>query len=103
MVQYSANPNTTVRLRRRWLVVGALVLLGLGCAGAWYFWSQYYLGAAERALGRYDFATARRHLDQYLRIRPKDERAQLLAVQASRRSDDNAEAERLLTAFEQAF
>jgi tetratricopeptide (TPR) repeat protein len=103
MAQSSANPNPTVRLRRRWLVVGTVVLLGLGCAGAWYFWSQYYLGAAERALGRYDFTTARRHLDQYLRIRPKDERAQLLAIQTSRRSDDHADAERLLTVFEQTF
>jgi len=78
-------------------------LLGIALIGGWYFWSQYHLSAAERALGRYDFAAARRQIDQYLRIRPRDERAQLLAAQTARRADDFAGAERLLTAFEQTF
>jgi tetratricopeptide (TPR) repeat protein len=60
------------------------------------------LDAAERASRRYDFVAARQHLQQVLRRWPANVRAQFLAARVARRLDDYADAERLLTAFEQA-
>src|SRR5262249_52051326 len=60
------------------------------------------LDAAERALRENDLTAARSHLDRYLARQPDDVRALFLAAHVARRDDAYADAERLLTATEDA-
>jgi predicted Zn-dependent protease len=95
----------TARRRSRLglLLLGGLALLGLGVGlGQRPVRAWYHANAAEQAIGRYDLVTARRHLAQSLRLRPDDARAQLLAARTARRQDAYADAERLLTKYEQS-
>jgi tetratricopeptide (TPR) repeat protein len=82
-------------------VVGALLLVGVVTAGYFFVWPALELSAAEDALRRHDPAAARARLDRYLARHPGDAHALFLAAQAARRADACADAERLLTAFEQ--
>jgi tetratricopeptide (TPR) repeat protein len=83
------------RRRRLLLLALLLILLGAGTAGG-FLWLHQQRRAAERALSRYAFDEARHHLDLYLRVRPGDTAAHLLAAQAARRGDAYDEAEKHL-------
>ncbi len=74
----------------------AALLFGLlsALASAVFFWSQYHLDAAERAMERYAFEEASHHLDLCLKVRPRSATVHLLAAQAARRRDAYEEAER---------
>jgi tetratricopeptide (TPR) repeat protein len=85
------------RRRRPLLLALLLILMGAATAGV-FLWLHHQCRAAERALDRYAFDEARQHLDLYLRVRPGDKAAQLLAAQAARRGDAYEEAERHLAA-----
>jgi tetratricopeptide (TPR) repeat protein len=83
--------------RPRLLLLGlVLVLLGAAAAGG-FLWLRYQPRAAERALDRFAFDEARQHLDLYLRFRPSDDDARLLAARVARRRDAYDEAEAHLT------
>jgi tetratricopeptide (TPR) repeat protein len=87
-------------------IVGILALTGLGVAfvvviGGHGVRLERELSAAEEALRQHDPTRARVHLERCLDRWPKDERVLFLAAQAARRSDACADAERLLTAFEE--
>lgn len=89
-------------------MVGGLILAGLGGGMGLALWTASVsptaeLAAAEEALGRHDAHAARAHLDRLLAQRPHDPQARFLAAQAARRSDACADAERLLTDYEQQF
>jgi Tfp pilus assembly protein PilF len=97
-------PTDPARRRRLaiWAACG-LAVVGLAAVVSWLVvWPALELEAAERALRRNDPAAARGYLDRYLARRPGDGRALLLGARAARRADANADAERLLTAAEQA-
>jgi tetratricopeptide (TPR) repeat protein len=94
----------TTRARRRaaW-AVGGLALAGLGVALAVYVVRPLLARtAAERALRRNDPAAARAHVERCLARWPGNSRALFLAAQAARRDDACADAERYLTASEEA-
>src|SRR5262249_37829584 len=86
--------------------VGVLTLaalsvgIGVGIAGR--FRPEVELAAAEKALRQDDPAAARVHLDLCLAHSPNLPKALLLAATAARRSGACADAERFLTAFEEA-
>jgi predicted Zn-dependent protease len=88
----------TSRLRLA-LAVGVLILLG---ASVFFARPAVELFLAEQALRRSDPQTARSRLDAYLSRWPGDGAALLLAAQAARQAGAYADAERLLTASEQA-
>jgi tetratricopeptide (TPR) repeat protein len=93
----------TIRSPRVVLWLGAgLLLTGLGAALAGRLWVARALPAAQRALDRHDLTAARAYLDRYLAHWPRDQ-ALLLAARVARLSDACADAERFLTAFEDAF
>jgi hypothetical protein len=89
-------------------MLALLVIAGLGGVGlGGYFaacqaWAEHHYRAARAALERRDFSEARAHLLLCLQARPGSGRAHLLAARAARRADACADAERLLTAYEQA-
>ena len=78
--------RTLFRPRRLLLLAAAAVCLG-GAAGgaAWCFRAEPHLTAAEQALDRRDYPTARRELDAYLQAWPAHGRAHFLAARAARR------------------
>jgi tetratricopeptide (TPR) repeat protein len=81
--------------RRRWfLALGALLLAGVGggLLGQ-HWWTRHQLRTAEDLLADLRFEEAGQVLDDYLRIRPSDARARLLAAQAKRRAGDPEAAE----------
>jgi tetratricopeptide (TPR) repeat protein len=71
-------------------------LLSVATATA-YFWSQYHLSAAQRALEGHSFAEAQHHLDLCLKVRFRSAGIHLLAAQTARRRDAYEEAERRLS------
>ncbi|MDB5307275.1 MAG: tetratricopeptide repeat protein [Gemmataceae bacterium] len=71
------------------LVVGVPLWLFLSPPGG----GPDHLTAARDAIGRRDFATARRELDTHLGNNPRDLDAHLLAAQTARRADDGPAAE----------
>src|SRR5437763_16866518 len=88
--------------RRPWLSLtlraGGLTLLGLGGTfAARSLSARRHLSAAEQALRRYDFVSARQSVQQALDLQTTNARARLLAVQVARLLDDYAETARLLT------
>ncbi|HVK18277.1 MAG TPA: tetratricopeptide repeat protein [Fimbriiglobus sp.] len=95
-------PTSPTRRRLALWVGGVLALVGLAAVGYFLVWPALELSAAEDALRRHDPAAARARLDHYLARHPGDAHALLLAAQAARRSDQCADAERFLTAFEEA-
>jgi tetratricopeptide (TPR) repeat protein len=74
------------------------LLFGVLSAGtaAVFFWAQYHLDAARRALERYAFAEAQHHLVLYLKVYPYNAAGHLLAAQTARRCDAYGEADRHL-------
>lgn len=85
------------RRRRRALALGSLVLLVAGAVGGPHAWAYVHYVRAKRALERYEFAVARDHVRQSLRVWDSRPRVWLLAGQASRRLDDFDDAEQCLT------
>jgi tetratricopeptide (TPR) repeat protein len=87
-------------LRRhiRWfLLVLAVGVLGTGAATV-ILGAQYQFHAAQRALDRFAFDEAQRHLDLCLLVYFRSAAVQLLAAQTARRRDAYDEAEQHLTA-----
>jgi tetratricopeptide (TPR) repeat protein len=80
--------------RRRWLLApGVLILAGVsGGLFGLHWWTRHQLRAAEALLADLRFEEAGRLLDNYLRIRPRDAEAHLVAAQAKRRAGDPAAA-----------
>ena len=79
-----------------------LVLFGVGAyilGVQW--WVQRHYRAAQAALGRGDLDQAQKHLDECLRIRPKNVTFLLLAARTARQRDADGEAEKHLSACEQ--
>jgi tetratricopeptide (TPR) repeat protein len=72
-----------------------LVVLAAG-ASALFLWPQYHVKAAQRALERYAFEEAQRHLELALKVRWGNAELHLLAAQTARRRDTYDEAERHL-------
>lgn len=58
-----------------------------------------HLDAAKAAIGRRDFAAARKELDVYLAARPKDRQALLLAARTARRAGDGPATEPFLSRY----
>jgi tetratricopeptide (TPR) repeat protein len=103
------NMQTTApaksRRQRKLLLWTAVLLMvaGGGALVAWtVLWPAIELRAAEQLLRDNDPSGARDRLGGYLARWPSDKRALFLAVQAARRSDACADAEQLLTRFEEA-
>jgi tetratricopeptide (TPR) repeat protein len=85
------------RRHPRWaLLVLLFSLLSVGTATG-YFWSQYHLNAAQRALEGYSFEEAQYHLGLCLKVRFRSAGIHLLAAQTARRRDAYEEAERHLS------
>jgi tetratricopeptide (TPR) repeat protein len=83
-------------------VIVLLVVIG----AAWYLIAVRYPShieyrAAQQALERRDFATATRHLRNYLDAQPDDLETRFLAVQTARRQGDFGQAASLLQAYAQ--
>src|ERR1700730_13996075 len=78
----------------------AVLLLGLTGHLIWHgaraLWFRRELDQAERALAEYDFVAARQRLAQWIRLKPRDPLARLLAAQAARRDGDLKAAEEQL-------
>jgi tetratricopeptide (TPR) repeat protein len=86
-----------------WAAGSLLSLAGIAAAYLGLIvWPAAELREAEEALRRNDAAAAHARLERYLACWPKDLHALFLAAQAARRCDACADAERHLTAFEQA-
>jgi tetratricopeptide (TPR) repeat protein len=88
-------PRNVPPRRRRWfLALGALILAGVS-AGLFglHWWTRHQLRAAKDLLAGLRFEEAGRLLDGYLRIRPSDAEAHLLAAEAKRRAGDPEAAE----------
>jgi tetratricopeptide (TPR) repeat protein len=88
--------------RRRWLLLGALLLI-LAAYPGWYgvciLRFRRDRAEAERALAAYDFAAARGRLAGCLRLWPSDPATHLLAAQAARGDGDLTAAEEQLEAY----
>lgn len=90
------NPSGNVPVRRRrWiLALGVLILAGVsGGLFGQHWWKRHQLSTAKDLLADLRFEEAGRLLDDYLRIRPADAEAHLLAAQARRRAGDAEAAE----------
>jgi predicted Zn-dependent protease len=90
-------------VRRRYQLVLLLVVLFLLVADLvshWgtYFWAEYRLHTARKALDRQDYIQAQKDLTQYLRYRPDGAEGHFLSARLARRSGDVAEASRRLQA-----
>src|SRR6516225_8869306 len=88
--------------RRRWfLALGVLILAGVG-GGLFglHRWARHQLRTAESLLADLRFEEAGRLLDDYLRIRPSDAEARLVAARAKRRAGDPEAAEHYLNEFD---
>lgn len=84
------------KLHRRKFAVVLLLVIALGAVGGPHLWAYYHYSRAKTDLEHYEFAAARNHLRQCLRVwdtRPKIWR---LAAEASRRMDDFDDAENCL-------
>jgi predicted Zn-dependent protease len=79
------------------LALGALILfVGGGSFLGRELGARHHLRQAQEALNHFDFDGAAAHLEQCLRIHPRDGEARLLAAQTARRSGRLDEAERRL-------
>ena len=97
------NPPRNVRPRRwRWfLALGVLILAGVsGGLFGLHWWARHQIGAAKDLLADLRFEEADQLLDDYLRIRPSDAEAHLVAAQAKRRAGDPEAAEHHLNEFD---
>jgi hypothetical protein len=76
--------------RRRWfLALGVLILAGVsGGLFGLHRWTRHQLRTARDLLADLRFEETGRLLDDYLRIRPSDAEAHLLAAEAKRRAGD---------------
>ena len=98
------NPpnHSLLRRRRRWLLgVGVLILAGVG--GGLFglrWWTRHQLHTAENLIADLHFEEAGRVLDDYLRVRPSDAEARLVAVRAKRIAADPEAAEYHLDEFD---
>jgi len=90
------------RSRRGWLIFVALLALAFAMATAAGIAAPpyYHRRAAERALQRYDFDDAQRHLDAYLKSWPKSAATHLVAARTARRRGAYADAEQHLAECE---
>jgi tetratricopeptide (TPR) repeat protein len=88
--------------RRRWfLAAGVLILAGVsGGLFGLHWWTRHQLRTARDLLTDLRFEEAGRLLDDYLRIRPSDAEARLVAAQAKRRAGDPEAAEYHLNEFD---
>src|SRR5262249_44207536 len=79
----------------RWfLALGVLILAGVsGGLFGLRWWARHQLRTAETLLADLRFEEAGRLLDDYLRIRPSDAEAHLIAARAKRRAGDPKAAE----------
>ena len=95
-------PRNVPPRRRRWfLALGALILAGVsGGLFGLHWWMRQQLRTAEGLLADLRFEEAGRLLDDYLRIRPSDAEAHLLAAEAKRRAGDPEAAEYHLNEFD---
>ena len=95
-------PNHSLQRRRLWLLVaGVLILAGVG--GGLFglrWWTRHQLHTAENLLADLRFEEAGRVLDDYLRIRPADAEARLVAVRSKRLAGDPEAAEYHLDEFD---
>jgi tetratricopeptide (TPR) repeat protein len=97
------NPPCNVAPRRhRWfLALGVLILSGVsGGLFGLHWWTRHQLRTAKDLLADLRFAEAGRLLDDYLRVRPSDAEARLVAAQAKRRAGDPEAAEYHLNEFD---
>jgi tetratricopeptide (TPR) repeat protein len=94
-------PRNIPPRRRRWfLALGVLILAGVsGGLFGLHWWTRHQLRTAEDLLADLRFEEAGRLLDDYLRIRPSDAEARLLAARAKRRAGDPEAAEYHLNEF----
>jgi predicted Zn-dependent protease len=65
-----------------------------------YLWASYHLRVARAALERYHNSEAISHLNDCLKVRPRDSEALLLAARAARRTNNLDEADRLLDRYQ---
>lgn len=97
MATPTTNSNDQSRRGRWFLAFGVLILAGIGGAlFGQHWWRRHQLNTARGLLADLRFEDAGRLLDDYLRIRPSDAEAHLLAAQASRRAGDAEVAEQHL-------
>jgi tetratricopeptide (TPR) repeat protein len=92
-------------VRRRYLLILVLALLlalFADLASHWgtYFWAEYRLHTARKALEREDYSKAQELLNQYLRFRPDSAEGHFLSARLARRTGDLVEAARHLNACE---
>jgi tetratricopeptide (TPR) repeat protein len=83
-----------------WLAAPLILLAAGGAAAAWYYRAEPRLRAAELALERRDYTSAKREIDAYLRAWPDSARAHLLAARTARRLQLFDEAQEHLRAVE---
>lgn len=106
-MQLIPSPPSTRCRRRLWIslipvaTAIALALFILNRAAS--FNPTEDLKAAEKALADDNPALARNHLNRVLQQSPMHQRALLLAIQAARRTNAYADAERFLIAYEQKY
>ena len=92
-------------VRRRYqlvllLVVFFLLLADLASHWGTYFWAEYRLRSARKALEQQDYGQAQELLTEYLRFRPDGAEGHFLSARLARRSGDLAEASRRLQTCE---
>ncbi|TMQ35746.1 MAG: tetratricopeptide repeat protein [Planctomycetota bacterium] len=85
----------SVRSRRRWAL---LLVVGVAAALAGrFFWAEFQLRAARRALERRAYPEAQAHLQRYLQVWPRSATAHLLGARCSRGAGNFDEAFSLLS------
>lgn len=97
------NPplNAPPRRRRWFLALGVLILAGVsGGLFGLHCWTRHQLRTAETLLADLRFEEAGQLLDDYLRIRPSDAEARLVAARAKRQAGDPEAAEYHLDEFD---
>jgi tetratricopeptide (TPR) repeat protein len=89
-----------VRPRRTLTALLLLAVIGLALipAGGG-LWVRYHYRIAEQAFRKREFVTAREHIDQCLRVRPRDAESRLLAARIARRAGDFDRAQAHLAAY----
>jgi tetratricopeptide (TPR) repeat protein len=81
------------------ILIVAAARAGMALVSSWK--ARQSLQAAENALAESDLEVAQEHLQKYLRARPKDSSALLLAVRIDRRRGDFQAFEQDLTSYEE--
>ena len=86
--------------RRLFLIALLVVLIGFGLyTGGRHLWGEYHLRLAYKALESREFAEARGHFAEYLKVWPDNAEIHLLAARAARRAREYDEAGRLLSQY----